>query len=98
MTTLIIVLFVLVALAVLAWLLWPRIKGLFADSETLFWARLQMFVGALWAVLMVTDISPILHLAGLGAYAPGVLIVWGIITEAARRSRTVGGGDLTPKA
>lgn len=69
----------LVALVALAWLFWPRIQGLFADSETLFFGRLQMLVGA----LMTVDLSPVVPSKYMGLY----VIATGLITEMARRSR-----------
>lgn len=60
-----------------------RIKAWFKDSETIFFARLQMLIGSIWTVLVMVDLSPVL--------APKWLTVWlivsGAITEMARRSR-----------
>lgn len=63
------------------------LRRFFRDSETLLWARLQMFVGGLWSVLSVTDVAPILNTFGLGKYVPVVLFAMGIVTEYARRRR-----------
>lgn len=92
MNTLLIVALVMIGLAFVAWLVWPRIQRWFGDSETLFFARLQMAVGGIWAALVATDLVPFLNaLAGydpaLGKAIPLMLFAWGIITEAARRSR-----------
>ena len=92
MTALLIVGAAMAAVAVLAWLVWPRIASWFSDSETLFFARLQMAVGALWGVLVMTDIAPLLNALGpydanLGKAIPLILFAWGIVTETARRSR-----------
>lgn len=79
------------------WLCWKR--GWFLNSETILWARIQMFLGALWAILLATDITSLVAITPYAKYAPFILIVWGAITEAARKSRTEGGmtgSDLTP--
>jgi hypothetical protein len=78
--------FVLVVF-VAAYFGWDKIKGLFRDSETLFWARFQMIFGGVWEVLVQTDLAPLLNSAGLGRWSPVILMVMGIITEVARRSR-----------
>ena len=75
------------ALAVLAWLIWPKIGHWFSDSETLFYARLQMAAGAVWTVLVTADLLPVLSAFGLGKWVPVLLIVMGSISEIARRSR-----------
>lgn len=85
---------IMAAVACLAWLLWPWIKNWFRDSETLFFARLQMAVGALWWALVATDILPALNALGavdpaFGKWVPLIMVAWGIITEAARRSRAI---------
>lgn len=51
----------------------------FKDSETLLLARLQMLVGT----LMVVDLAPILP----AKYLPVYVVVMGLVTELARRSR-----------
>ncbi|KRQ99294.1 hypothetical protein [Bradyrhizobium valentinum] len=57
----------------------------FVNSGTIVWARVQIIVGIIWSVLVVTDLSPLL--------APKWLTLWlifsGIVTEAVRRSGTV---------
>ena len=63
------------------------LKRWFSDSETILWARLQMIVGAVWAILSQTDITPILNTFGLGKYVPVALLVMGIVTEILRRRR-----------
>ena len=75
------------ALAVLAWLIWPKIGRWFSDSETLFWARLQMAAGTVWGVLVSADLMPVLSAFGLAKWTPVLLLVLGIIGEIARRSR-----------
>jgi hypothetical protein len=63
--------------------MWEKVKAWFKDSETIFWARLQMFVGAVWTVLVQADLAPLLEPKYLTIW----LVVSGVITEVARRSR-----------
>jgi hypothetical protein len=60
-----------------------RIRAWFKDSETIFFARLQLLAGAVWGTLTAMDLSPLLE--------PKWLTVWlifsGVVTELARRSR-----------
>jgi len=63
--------------------MWSKIKTWFKDSETIFWARLQMLVGVVWTVLITVDLGPLLSPKALAVW----LIVSGVITELARRSR-----------
>lgn len=63
--------------------MWANIKAWFKDSETIFWARLQMAVGAIWTVLVATDLSPVLD----PKYLTYWIIASGVITEMARRAR-----------
>ena len=66
--------------------MWSKIKAFFSDSETIFLARLQMIVGILWSVL--PSIDPELFHDLIGEKWFGVfLIVWGVVTEIARRRR-----------
>ncbi len=62
--------------------MWDDIKAWFKRSETIFWARLQVAVGALWSVLIVSDLSPLLT-------NPKIMASWlifsGFVTEMARR-------------
>lgn len=62
--------------------MWEDIKAWFKRSETIFWARLQVAVGSLWSVLIVTDLSPLLT-------NPKIMAAWlifsGFVTEMARR-------------
>lgn len=67
--------------------MWSKIKAWFKDSETIFFARLQVLAGAVWAVLTAADLSPLLEPKWLTVW----LIASGIITELARRRRA---GDL----
>jgi hypothetical protein len=63
--------------------MWERIKTWFKDSETIFWARLQVFIGSVFTVLTVTDLSPLLPPKYLTIW----LIISGVITELLRRRR-----------
>ena len=87
MTPFMILVAAMAALAVLAWLIWPKIGRWFSDSETLFWARLQMAAGTVWGVLVSADLMPVLSAFGLAKWTPVLLLVLGIIGEIARRSR-----------
>lgn len=70
----------LAAALILAWIIWPRIQAVFADSETVFLARFQMLLG----VLMMADLTPIIP----ARYMPFYVVASGLITELARRSRS----------
>ncbi len=63
--------------------MWAKIKAWFSESETIFWARLQMFAGAVFTALSVADLSPLLP--------PKYLTIWlifsGVVTELLRRRR-----------
>jgi hypothetical protein len=61
--------------------MWEKIKNWFWRSETILWARLQMFVGTIWTVLSATDLSPLLDPKWLTYW----LIFSGAITEYLRR-------------
>lgn len=66
--------------------MWSKILQLCSDSETIFLARLQMIAGILWNVLPTIDPELFHDLIGnrwFGAF----LIVWGVLTEIARRRR-----------
>lgn len=70
--------------------MWAKIKAWFKDSETIFWARLQMFGGAFLAALVAMDWSPILAAdvpSRQQLFYAGVIFVQGFITEVLRRSR-----------
>lgn len=66
--------------------MWTRIKRWFRDSETIFWARLQVVLGAFAAV--VTYVDPAI-LAGVlpGGWLPWVVLCNGVATEYLRRRR-----------
>src|SRR5204862_1315767 len=61
--------------------LWDKFRAWCDYSETIVWARLQLVVGAVWTVLVATDLSPILSSKWLTVW----LIVSGTITEVLRR-------------
>ena len=65
--------------------MWTKIKTFFKDSETIFWARLQVFAGVVFATLSTTDLTPLLP--------PKYLTLWlvfsGVVTELLRRRRAV---------
>ncbi len=66
--------------------MWMRIKRFFRDSETIAWARLQLFFGALAAVLTYVDpavLRPVLP----PEWLPWLLVANGIATEYLRRRR-----------
>lgn len=60
---------------------WQSIKDWFKDSTTIAWARIQMLLAAVWGVLAVTDLSPVLSQKWLTVW----LIVSGVVTEITRR-------------
>ena len=86
MEALIFVIAILIVVGV-AWFLWPMISRWFSDSETLFWARLQMAVGAVLTVAGHADLGPVLNAFGLGKWSPVIFLATGIVTEVARRNR-----------
>lgn len=66
--------------------MWERIKTFFADSEVIFWARLQLALGGLAAAVTYFDpglLAPILPVEWL----PWVVFANGIATEYLRRRR-----------
>ena len=66
--------------------MWQRIREFFRDSETIFWARLQMLGAAIIATLAMID--PMLFSNYIPtAYLPIYIFISGIITEFARRLR-----------
>ena len=72
------------------------IHATFHKSAVIVIARLQVLIGAVWAVLAVTDLAPVIR-------DPKYVTVWlvfvGIVTETSRRSRTVQDdeGNLIPR-
>ena len=65
-----------------AW--WDKLWTWFNNSGTILWARLQLVVGAIWAVLLTSDLSPIIS----GKWLTYWLIFSGVISELVRRSGT----------
>ena len=64
--------------------MWTKIKAFFYNSETILWARIQLVVGATWAVLLTTDLSPIIS----GKWLTYWMIFSGVVTELLRRRGT----------
>lgn len=70
--------------------MWARIKRFFRDSETIFFARLQMLVGAIGTVLVATNFATL-----LGDTVPttqqivlfAIIFAQGVATEYLRRRR-----------
>lgn len=71
--------------------MWEKIKAWFKDSETIFWARLQVFVGVVVSVLTVVVADPnaiaAVHAMVEPKYVPLYLIGFGVLTELLRRYR-----------
>lgn len=66
--------------------MWNRIKSFFGDSETIFWARLQVAFGALAAAVTYFDpslLAPILP----AEWLPWLVFANGLATEYLRRRR-----------
>lgn len=66
--------------------MWSRIKAFFADSETIFWARLQAAIGVV--ALVATYVEPTV----LQPVMPPDMFKWflvanGVLTEFLRRRR-----------
>lgn len=66
--------------------MWERIKAFFLDSETIFWARLQVFLGVVATIVTYVDpsvLAPIMP----AEWAPLLLVAHGIALEYLRRRR-----------
>lgn len=63
---------------------WQRFHGSFHDSETLFFARLQVVAGSIWCGLSSADMSPFITDHKQLAYW---MIGSGIVNEYLRRRR-----------
>lgn len=61
-----------------------KVEGWFVYSETILWARLQVFVGVVWSVLAASDLSPLLNPKWMTWW----LIFSGVVTEYLRRRGT----------
>lgn len=57
----------------------------FHKSGVIVFGRLQVLLGAIWGVLIATDLSPLI---GNPKYITAWLIFSGLVTEMSRRSRT----------
>jgi hypothetical protein len=67
--------------------MWTRIKAFFKDSETIFWARLQVLIGL--AAQVATFVEPSVLAPVLPAdWMPWALVANGIATEYLRRRRS----------
>lgn len=71
--------------------MWDKIKTWFKDSETIFWARLQVFVGAVGALYLAVIADPNVA-ASIKAvikpdYMPYYIIGSGLLAEYLRRRR-----------
>lgn len=67
--------------------MWERIKAFFKSSETIFFARLQMVIGAVAVAL--TYVDPVIFEKALGStWFPWFLVANGVATEYLRRRRT----------
>lgn len=66
--------------------MWDKIRQFFLDSETIFLARLQVFVGIVVSAFLMLD--PSLFEAYVPArWVPVYLLAIGVLTEYARRRR-----------
>lgn len=62
--------------------LWNWIRVWSHDSGTILLARIQLLVGSIWAVLVMSDLTGVLP----AKWLPYWLIISGVITEMVRRS------------
>lgn len=72
-------------------MIWQKIKdefgylvSTFRSNETIIWARIQSVVGAVWAVVSVTDLTQF-HLNA--TYVAYWMVFNGVVTELIRRHR-----------
>lgn len=66
--------------------MWQRIRDFFKDSETIFWARLQAFIGIV--AVIVTYVQPeVLAPVLPPSWAPWLVVANGFFTEYLRRRR-----------
>lgn len=64
--------------------MWESIKAFFSGSETIFWARLQVLIGAIAAAIVYFDpglLAPVLP----AGWLPWVVLANGVATEYLRR-------------
>jgi hypothetical protein len=71
--------------------MWDKIKAWFKRSETIFWARLQVLLGAIAASVMALandpNISDAIKAVLKPEYVPYYVIGFGLLTEILRRRR-----------
>lgn len=67
--------------------MWLKLMSLFKDSETIFWARLQVLTAAVIAVVATIDPHIFSTYVPTG-YLPIYIFVSGVVTELARRYRS----------
>lgn len=66
--------------------MWTKIKSFFSGSETIFWARLQVFLGGLAGLILFVDpqlLAPVIP----AGWLPWVMLANGLATEYLRRRR-----------
>src|SRR5690606_34810902 len=66
--------------------MWKKIRDWFKDSETIFWARAQIFLGLLFEALAGMDVT--LFEPVFGKYFPVFIVLNGLLTELLRRRRS----------
>jgi hypothetical protein len=71
---------------------WRKVRRFFKDSEAIFFARLQVLIGALASLVLIfpqyqSHFQTILVNAGLEKYWPVVVIGMGLLAEVLRRRR-----------
>lgn len=70
---------------------WTKVKKFFNDSETIFWARLQVLGGVVMGTLTSIDYTVLHSNTGLDQrqlwVLAGILAFQGFVTEIARRRR-----------
>jgi hypothetical protein len=71
--------------------MWDKIKAWFKRSETIFWARLQMLIGATTAAVLALandpTVSDAIKQVLKPEYIPYYVIGFGVLTELLRRRR-----------
>jgi lysozyme family protein len=72
-------------------IMWAAIRKWCKDSETIFWARLQVLLGSAAAIVMAVAADPSVDAAIQAvlkpAYVPYYVIAFGLLTEVLRRRR-----------
>lgn len=67
--------------------MWNRIKTFFKDSETIFWARLQVLLAVIVGVITYVDPSLVTGIIP-EEWVPTWLLISGLATEYLRRRRS----------